>query len=125
MSRVTKVSEAIRKEISVIIHDELKDPRVGFVTITRVEMTPDLRSAKVFYSVLGKEKERKSTKETLNRALGFIRRLIAQRINLRLAPEIIFREDRSSEYSINIQQVLEQIKEQDEHRKNNPKPKEE
>ena len=59
MLRHDKVTQAIKKEISNIIHDELKDPRLGFVTITRVEMTADLRYAKVFFSVLGKEEEHK------------------------------------------------------------------
>jgi len=110
MSRQDKVGEAIRKEASIIIHDELKDPRLGFITITRVELTQDLRSAKIFFSVLGEEEDYRKTKEALDSALGFIRRLISQRINLRFAPEIIFREDRSTEYSIKIQKVLDEIK---------------
>jgi len=110
MSRHDRVSEALRKEISSIIHSELKDPRLGFITVTRVELTQDLRYAKVFFSVLGKEEERKKTKEALDSALGFIRRLIAQRIRLRLVPEISFREDRSVEYSIRIQEALDEIK---------------
>lgn len=113
MSRKDRVTQAIRREASLIIHDELKDPRLGFVTITRVEMTPDLRFARIFYSVLGKEEERVKTREALNSALGFIRRLIAQRINLRLAPEIIFKEDRSTEYSVRIEEVLNEIKQLD------------
>lgn len=117
MARLDKVAEAIRKEASIIIHDELKDPRLGFVTITGVELTPDLRFAKVFFSVLGKEEDYKKTKKALDSALGFIRRLIAQRINLRFAPEIVFREDRSSEYSVKIQEVLDQIKELNEPKK--------
>ncbi|MCX5702413.1 MAG: 30S ribosome-binding factor RbfA [Candidatus Omnitrophica bacterium] len=117
MARYEKVAEALRKEISSIIHDELKDPRLGFVTITNVDLTGDLRYAKVFFSVLGKDQEYKRTKEALDSALGFIRRLIAQRIRLRFTPEIAFKEDRSSEYSIKIQQVLEEIKELSE-----PKP---
>lgn len=110
MSRQDKVAEAIRKEISSIIHDELKDPRLGFITITRVELTQDLRYAKIFFSVLGKEEEYKKNKEALDSASGFIRRLVAQRIRLRFAPEISFYEDRSAEYSIRIQEVLEEIK---------------
>lgn len=110
MSRHDRVAESIRKEISVIIHDELKDPRLGFVTITGVELTQDLRFAKVFYSVLGNEEERKKTKAALDSALGYIRSLVAQRINLRFATEIVFREDRSSEYSVRIEEVLNQIK---------------
>ncbi len=111
MSRKDRVREEIKKEISIIIHDELKDPRLGFVTITDVELTQDLRYAKVFFSVLGKEEDYKKTKKALDCALGFIRSLIAQRIRLRFAPEIVFKEDRSSEYSIRIQEVLEEIKE--------------
>lgn len=111
MSRLDRVTEAIRQEVSVIIHDELKDPRLGFVTITKVEMTPDLRYAKIFFSVLGKEENYKKTKVALDSALGFIRKLIAERINLRLAPEIGFEEDRSVEYSVRIQEILDEIKE--------------
>jgi ribosome-binding factor A len=110
MARVERVTEAIRQEVSIIIHDDLKDPRLGFVTVTRVEMTPDMRFAKIFFSVLGGEEEYKKTKEALDSALGFIRSKIAQRINLRLAPEIAFEDDRSSEYSVRIQEVLDEIK---------------
>jgi ribosome-binding factor A len=80
-------------------------------------LTPDLRSAKVFFSVLGKEEDYKKTREALDSALGFIRKLIAERINLRLAPEIIFKEDRSSEYSVRIQEVLDELKELNEPKK--------
>lgn len=113
MSRREKVAEALREEVSVIIHDELKDPRLGFVTVTRAEITADLRQAQIFFSVLGQDQDYKKTKEALDSALGFIRRLIGRRIKLRFVPEIIFREDRSSEYSIRIQEVLDQIKEHD------------
>lgn len=110
MSRQDRVKEAIRKEASIIIHEELKDPRLGFVTITDVELSHDLRFARIFFSVLGKEEEHKKTKEALDSALGFIRKLIAQRIKLRFAPEISFKEDRSAEYSIKIEEVLNEIK---------------
>ncbi|MDD5770963.1 MAG: 30S ribosome-binding factor RbfA, partial [Candidatus Omnitrophica bacterium] len=98
---------------SLIIHDELKDPRIGFVTITKVELSRDLRNAKIFYSVLGKEEERSKTKMALDSALGFIRSLIAERINLRFATEIMFQEDRSIEYSARIEEILNNIKELD------------
>lgn len=117
MARREKIAEAIKKEVSLIIHDELKDPRLGFITVTKVELTADLQQAKIFFSVLGKDQDYKKTKEALDSALGFIRRLIAQRIRLRFVPEIIFKEDRSTEYSIRIQEVLDQIKEQDELKK--------
>ncbi len=117
MSRHQRVEEAIRKEVSLIIHDELKDPRVGFITITQVELTKDLRFAKIFYSVLGKEEEHKKTRLALDSAMGFIRSLVAQRINLRIATELMFKEDHSTEHSVRIEEVLNQIKEIDEPKK--------
>ena len=114
MSRVDKIANAIKREISTIIHSELNDPRLGLVTITEVEMSPDLRIAKVSFSVLGKEEEYKKTKEALDSSLGFIRRLIAQRIRLRFAPEFIFKADKSIEYSVRIEKILNEIKEKDE-----------
>ena len=114
MSRQEKIAEAIRQEASVIIHDKLKDPRLGFVTITSVEITHDLRFAKIFFSVLGNDEAYKKTKEALNSSLGFVRKLIAQRLSLRFAPEIAFYEDRSIEYSVRIDEVLNEIKEHDE-----------
>ena len=114
MSRYEKVAHAIKREVSTIIHDEIKDPRLGFVTITHVELTPDLRYAKILFSVLGKEQEHRRTKEALDSARGFIRRLIGQRIKLRFVPEVAFYEDRSSEYSVRIEEILEEIKQEPE-----------
>lgn len=111
MSRHDKVKEAIKKEVSNIIHDELNDPRLGFVTVTDVALAQDMRHVKIFFSVLGKDQDYKKTKKALDSALGFIRRLVAERVQLRLAPEISFHEDRSGEYSVRIQQVLDEIKE--------------
>ena len=119
MARYEKVSETLKKEISNIIHYELKDPRLGFITITQVELTQDLRYAKVFFSVLGKEEDYQKSKIALDSALGFIRRLIAQRVKLQFVPEIVFKEDRSSEYSIRIQKILEEIKNSNEPKKSN------
>lgn len=117
MSRQQRVAHAIKREVSVIIQDELKDPRLGFVTITDVQISADMRHAKIFFSVLGKEEDYKKTKDALDSALGYIRHLIAERIQLRFAPEIMFKEDKSSEYSIHIQKVLDEIKEKDEPKK--------
>lgn len=110
MARKEKVQDAIQKEICEILQNEIKDPRVGFVTITGVEMSDDLRYAKVFFSVLGKEEDKKKTRDALDSAKGFIRTLVAERIQLRFAPEIVFKEDQSSEYSSHIQKVLDDIK---------------
>ena len=113
MSRHERVEEAIKKEVSIIIHDKLKDPRIGFVTITRVQLSKDLRNAQIFYSVLGKEEDHKKTKLALDSATGFIRSLVAARINMRFATELIFKEDRSTEYSVKIEELLNKIKESD------------
>ena len=110
--RYQKVIATLKKEISNIVHDELKDTRLGFVTIMRVDLTPDFRYARVYFSVLGGEKERKATQEALDSAKPFVRRLIAERIKLRFVPEISFRFDRSVEYSIKIQEELDKIREQ-------------
>lgn len=110
-SRQERVAEAIRQESSLIIHDKLKDPRLGFITITKVEVTPDLRYAKIFFSVLGNDESYEKTKEALDSALGFVRKLVAGRLNLRFAPEIAFYEDRTTEYSVRIEEVLNEIKE--------------
>ena len=118
MSRLERITQTVKREISNIIHDELKDPRLGFVTITRLELTRDLRIAKVFYSVLGDEKQKNNTLSALKSAKGFIRCLIGERIRLRFVPELIFKEDNSIEYSIFIDKELEKIKHSDEHKKN-------
>lgn len=114
MARKDKVAEAIRQETSLIVHDKLKDPRLGFVTITRVEMTDDLRYAKIFFSVLGKDEDYKRTQEGLDSAKGFIRKLVSDRINLKFAPDIAFYEDHASEYSVRIDEVLNEIRQLDE-----------
>ena len=113
MGRVERVAVALKREVSNIIHDELKDPRAGFITVTRIELTDDLRYAKIFFSVLGNEKEQKNSRRALESACGFIKRLIARRVKLRFVPEIRFIQDKSCEYSIHIQQELDKIRELD------------
>lgn len=115
--RKDKVQETIQKEVSAIIRNELKDPRLGFITITGVEITDDLRHAKIFFSVLGKEEDYRKTENALKSALGYIRKLLAERIQLRFAPEIMFRADKSGMYSQRIEEVLNEIKKMDEGRK--------
>jgi ribosome-binding factor A len=115
-ARQDKVRAQIKKAVSSIVNNEIKDPRLGFVTITSVEVSPDLRYAKIFFSVLGKEKEHARTKAALDSASGFIRKLVADRIQLRFAPELSFREDRSGEYSAKIEEILSEIKELDQHK---------
>jgi ribosome-binding factor A len=111
MGRLERVAQAIKKEISQIIHDELNDPRLGFITIMRVELTEDLRCAKIYFSVFGDDLRIKETKEGLASAQGYIRKLIGRRIKLRFVPEIVFKLDKSVEYSIYIQKELDRLKE--------------
>ena len=89
--RADRVQRQLKKEISRILQEELKDPRIGFVTVTRIELTGDLRHAKVYFSILGDEENQKSGEEGIQRAAGYIRKLIGQRIPLRYVPELSFR----------------------------------
>lgn len=117
--RVQRVAEEIKKEIGRIIHDELNDPRIGFVTITKVDLSRDCRFAKVYFSLLGSKKQLRDTQVGLARSKGFIRKLLAQRVNLRYTPEIVFKLDEGIEYSIHISQVMERLKEKDESNERN------
>lgn len=108
--RAERVQEALRQEISRIVHDEIKDPRLGFITITKVELTKDLRYAKVFFSVLGEMKDKTLALKGLNSAKGYIKGLVADRIKLRLVPEIAFKIDDSLEHTSQIYDILDKIR---------------
>lgn len=112
--RVNRVGEQMKKEISDIIQNELKDPRVGFVTITEVDVTGDLQIAKVFVSVLGSEEQKQESLKALRKAAGFVRSEVGKRIRLRLTPEIMFQLDTSLDYSTRIQEVLRDIRTEEE-----------
>lgn len=112
MSRIERVAHEIKKEMGAIVQNELGDPRVGFITIMRVEITKDLQLAKVYFSVMGNDQQKVKAQEGLESAKGFIRRLIGQRLKLRLTPEIIFKLDSSVEYSIDIAEKIERIKDE-------------
>ena len=107
--RIEKLQELIKQEMSKMLLKEIKDPRIGFVTVTDVEMTGDLREAKIYVSVMGSEEQIKSSLEGLNSALGFIRREIGQRVRLRFTPEISFALDTSLDYGDHIQKLLLQV----------------
>ncbi len=107
--RIEKLQELIKQEMSKMLLTDLKDPRIGFVTVTDVEMTGDLREAKIYVSVMGDSEKVKSSLEGLNSALGFIRREIGQRIRLRFTPEISFALDTSLDYGDHIQKLLLQV----------------
>ncbi|MGE5484251.1 MAG: 30S ribosome-binding factor RbfA [Ignavibacteriales bacterium] len=101
-----RVAEAIKEEISDIIHHEIKDPRVGFASITSVEVSRDLRHAKVFVSVLGGESEKTETIKGLESASGFIRSELGRRVRLHHTPEILFRLDESIERAARIARII-------------------
>ena len=93
-------------EISDILRREMRDPRIGFVTITGAEVTPDLRHARVFFTVLGEPDQRDETAKALNRAAGFIRSEFAQRAELRYVPDLRFEYDTAVERGLRISQLL-------------------
>ncbi|MGK7346698.1 MAG: 30S ribosome-binding factor RbfA [Candidatus Nitrospinota bacterium M3_3B_026] len=107
--RADRVSEEIMKEVSNIIRDDMKDPRLGMVSITRVELSRDLRHAKVFISVLGSGEERDSSMSVLRNGTGFIRKLIGRRMRLKAPPELIFKADDSIERSARINEILKKV----------------
>jgi len=107
--RTVQVGELLRDELIDIIRREVKDPRVGFYSITGVEVTPDLRQARVFISVLGSEEERTRTLSALRSASGFIRHHLRPRLRMRQLPELDFRDDRSLEHAEEIARALRTI----------------
>ncbi|EGO63200.1 30S ribosome-binding factor RbfA [Acetonema longum] len=108
--RIEKVQEFIKQEISNMILTELKDPRIGFVTVTRVEATGDLHQAKVFVSVMGSDESKAQSLKGLQSALGYLRTEIGKRIQLRITPELSFHLDETLDHSVKIQKLLDQIK---------------
>jgi len=100
----------IRKEISQILVSELKDPRIGLVTITKVSVSDDLRVARVYYSVFGGEEQREDSYQGLASATGYIKRELGRRVRLRYMPEINFMLDDSLEYGEHIEKLLQRVK---------------
>jgi len=118
--RINRISEEVKKVVSDIITNDLKDPRISpMTTLTYVEVTRDLRYAKIYVSVLGDECEKKETIEGLENAKGFIRREIGNRINLRYVPEPIFNLDDSIEKSIYISKLIDKVNREDEKNRQN------
>ncbi|WP_112180886.1 MULTISPECIES: 30S ribosome-binding factor RbfA [Paraliobacillus] len=107
--RANRVAEQMKKELGDILSRKIKDPRVGFVTITDVEVTGDLQQAKVYISVLGEEKQKQDTLIGLAKAKGFIRSEIGTRIRLRKTPELFFEFDEAIEKGNRIEHILRDI----------------
>lgn len=109
-TRVERVKRQILRETTLILKEDLKDPRIGFVTVTSVELSPDLRVAKIFVSIMGETSEQEQTLKVLKNAAGYVRTQIGHRIRLRYTPEIIFLQDTSMEYVDRIFKILDDIK---------------
>jgi ribosome-binding factor A len=109
-SRPDRVADQIRSEVASMLARDVHDPGVGFVTITRVQVTPDLQHARIHYTALGDEKARANTAKALGRASAFLRRQIGSRLRLRRVPEIEFRYDESIEGQDRIEQLLNNIR---------------
>lgn len=108
--RLIRMGEEIKKLVSSLIMNEIKDPRVSSMTsVIQVEVTKDLRFAKIYISVMGSDKEKADTLAGLNSSKGFIRREIGQKIKLRCTPEPIFELDRSIDHGIRISEMLRDI----------------
>ena len=106
-SRMRRVDEAMREVLSAAITSELKDPRVGFVTVTAVETSPDLRHARVFVSVLGNPGERRRSLEALERARGYLQRRVAGELRIKHTPTLEFAYDDSAERGMRIAELIE------------------
>ena len=108
-NRLGRIDEELKKEISNIINYELNNPKItGMISVTRAKITPDLKYAKIYVSILN-AKNVKDTLANLKKSSGFIRSEIAKRINLRITPELIFVLDDSIEYGAKIDQILKEI----------------
>lgn len=110
--RSKRVQEQLRKEISRVLQEDLKDPRIGFITVTRIDLTGDLRYAKVYFSIFGDETIKASSVEGVQSAAGYIRKLIGSRLNLKYVPELSFRLDKSLEYGIYLEKTFDRIRDE-------------
>ena len=108
--RPERVQEAIRQEVSKIIQDEMRDPRLGFLTITGVVLTRDLRYARIYFSVLGEDKDKRLALKGLKNAKGYIKGLLADRVKLKFMPDIEFKIDESFEHTRHVYDILNKIK---------------
>jgi ribosome-binding factor A len=115
--RKERVEDQIKKEVSFIIQRELKDPRAGFITITAAELSADLKSARIFYSVLGDDESKVKSEQALKSASGFIQRQVGIRMRLRYTPQLVFKYDHSIERGARIDEILREIKQKEENEK--------
>lgn len=108
--RSDRVADLLHKEICEMLLKEVKDPRIGFITITGVELSSDLKMAKIFYTTLGSPDQVSDSGRALQRITPFIRKHLGKRLRLRSTPDIIFRYDKSLEYGARIDSILDHLK---------------
>ena len=112
--RIARVEELLKREISNIIQQELQDPRIGFVTVTKVSVTKDIKQANIWISVFAKEeKVKKDSIKVLSHARNRIQNILAQRIALRYLPQLHFKLDNSIEYNMHIDEILERLRKEE------------
>ena len=109
--RQIQVADEIQQIVSVLLQRDLKDPRIGFATVTAVEITSDFKYARIFVSVMGTPQEQKEAMQAFGSARGWFRRELAHRMTIRAVPEVQFKLDTSIEYSDNISRLLNELKE--------------
>ena len=110
--RSDRVADSIRKEISEMLVKTIKDPRIGFITLTRVTVSEDCRLAKVYYSVVGTPEQKRQSMEGINSAKGYIRRELGHRMKLKYTPELVFQFDPSIEYAIHMGELIHHLQEE-------------
>ena len=115
--RLVRIEHEIVRELSEIVHEELKDPRVGFVTILAADVTPDLRSARVYASPMGDERASRETLRGLQSAAGFLSAELGKRLHTRRTPSLTFVRDNSIERGVRVSHVIDEVLKRDE-RKN-------
>lgn len=109
-NRITRINDEVQHELANIIRTEVKDPRIGaMTTVVRAEVTPDLKFCKAYISVFGNAEEKESVMKGLDNANGFIRHLLAERVNLRYTPQLIFKLDDSVEYAVKIHKIIDDL----------------
>lgn len=111
--RVRKIQEFIKQEVGNMLLRDLKDPRLGFITVTGVRVTGDLREATIYVSLFGKEEDKKESMLVLEKSKGFIRKELGKRLKIYYTPEIAFEEDKSLDYGMHIEGLLKKIHKED------------
>ena len=106
--RVERLAEEIREEVAQILAGDMKNPKLGFVTVTRVELTADLRTARVFVSAMGDPGQRRQSLRVLHQAAGWVRRELGRRLSTRHTPEVIFQHDVGLDHTDRVAQLLEE-----------------